>query len=365
MASSTTNGSNSVPATQKAAQFNPSDQSVSINEIPVPSIKPYEILVKVKAASLCHSDLMLFEENEQGLKLGSGEPFTMGHEGCGTIIEVGSEVGDNFKPGDRIGWLPIVDCCYDCEECQIHNLYCEKGTSKVQGMTVDGYFQEYAAINWRNAAHIPDGMDLANLAPLFCAGCTAFNSVTDTIAELKGIPEENWVAVVGCGGLGHLGIQYLKAFGYKVIGIDLSADAVEEALAQGADHVFNPMKCADYIDQVRQITGGKGCHAVINYTNSVPAYSNAVGLLRMNGVLMVTGIPQKPLQFSAMDVSMKRIRVRGSNNGTTPRLKKCVEFSYKHGIEPHVTQFKLEEFPKMVELMRSNRHKGRLGVLFQ
>lgn len=217
----------------------------------------------------------------------------------------------------------------------------------------------------RNAAHIPDGMDLANLAPLFCAGCTAFNSVTDTIAELRGAPEENWVAVVGCGGLGHLGIQYLKASGYKVIGIDLSADALEEAVAQGADHVFNPVNCTDYIEQVQQITGGKGCHAAINYTNSVPAYSNAVGLLRMNGVLMVTGIPQKPLQFSAMDVSMNKIRVRGSNNGTTPRLKKCLEFSHKHGIKPHVTQFKLDEFAKMVELMQSNRHKGRLGVLFE
>ena len=85
----------------------------------------------------------------------------------------------------------------------------------------------------------------------------------------------------------------------------------------------------------------------------------------MNGVLMVTGIPQKPLQFQAMDVSMNRIRVRGSNNGTTPRLEKCVEFSHKHGIKPHVTHFKLVQFEEMLKLMESGKHKGRMGVLFE
>ncbi|KAK0778937.1 hypothetical protein LTR75_015492 [Friedmanniomyces endolithicus] len=376
----TTNGH--LPSKQRAAQFHPKDKSVHINEIPVrtahtptpstitdtkacsqiPTIKPDEILVKVRAASLCHSDLMLFEPNEQGLVLGEGDPFTMGHEACGTVVEVGGEA-KGFKKGDKLGWLPIVDCCFDCEECQIHNLYCERGESKVQGMTVDGYFQEYCAIKWRNAVRIPDDMDLDTCAPLFCAGCTAFNAVTDTLAELPGEPNSTWVAVIGCGGLGHLAIQYLKAYGYRVVGIDLSADALTEATASGADHVFNLKIDVDYIKRVREITG-KGCHAAINVTNSVPAYSSTPQLLRMNGVLMVTGIPQGPLQFQAMDISMNRIRVRGSNNGTTPRLEKCVEFSHEHGIRPRVTQFRLDEFEEMLKLMESGKPKGRLGVLF-
>lgn len=232
-------------------------------------------------------------------------------------------------------------------------------------MTVDGYFQEYAAIHWRNAAKVPSGMDLTTLAPMFCAGCTAFNSVTDTIAEVKGVePAETWVAVVGCGGLGHLGVQYLKAYGCKVVGIDLSPEALDEAKAQGSDDVFNPQVEGDYVAKIKAITGGKGCHAAINYTNSVPAYSSIPALLRTNGVLMVTGIPQKPLQFNAMEISMNRIRVRGSNNGITPRLVKCLEFSHKHGIKPHLTRFKLEQFQDMLDLMHSGKHKGRLGVVF-
>lgn len=231
-------------------------------------------------------------------------------------------------------------------------------------MSVNGFFQEYAAIHWRNAAKIPDGMDLTTLSPMSCAGCTAFNSVTETIAELKGDPSETWVAVVGCGGLGHLGIQYLKAFGYKIIAVDISADALEEAKAQGADHVFNSKSDTDYIQRARELTGGKGCHAAINYTNPAPAYLATQQLIRYGGTLMVTGIPQKPLQFNAIDVSMNRIRIKGSHIGVKPGLEKCLGFSHKHGIKPHVTKFKLDEFPKMLEPMQMNQHKGRMAVVF-
>lgn len=202
-------------------------------------------------------------------------------------------------------------------------------------------------------------------APIFCAGATSFNSVTDTMTELDTKdPSNTWVAVIGCGGLGHLGIQYLKAYGCKVIGIDLSDDALDEAKAQGADHVFNPKTDADYVKKVREITG-KGCHAAINFTNSVPAYSSSTDVIRYNGVLMVTGIPQKPLQFNAIEISMLRVRVRGSNNGRTDQLRNCLEFSQKHGIKPHVTQYKFEDFQDMLDTMHQNRHKARLGVVFE
>jgi propanol-preferring alcohol dehydrogenase len=207
-------------------------------------------------------------------------------------------------------------------------------------------------------------MDMKTLAPIFCAGTTAFNAVTDTLEELNRDPKDTSVAVIGCGGLGHMGIQYLKAHGCKVIGIDLSPTALEEAKAQGADHVFNPMTDKDYVQEVRKITG-KGCHAAINFTNSVQAYWNAPEILRYNGVLMVTGIPQKPLQFNAMDISMLRVRVRGSNNGRTDQLRRCIDFSHKHGIKPHVTQYKLENFQDMLDSMMGGHHQGRMGVLFE
>ena len=162
---------------------------------------------------------------------------------------------------------------------------------------------------------------------------------------------------------GHMGIQYLHAYGFKVIGIDLSKDALEEAKASGADYTFSPKDDPDYVEQVRKLTG-KGCHGCINFTNSTLAYWNAPQVLRYNGVLMVTGIPQKPIQFQGMDVSMLRIRVRGANNGRTDQLRNCLEFSAKHGIEPHMTKYKLEQFQEMVDLMEAGQHKGRMGIVF-
>jgi len=143
----------------------------------------------------------------------------------------------------------------------------------------------------------------------------------------------------------------------------LSKDALDEAKKQGADHIVNPMEDLFYIQAIKTITG-KGCHAAINFTNSIAAYASMPELLRPNGLLMVTGIPQKPLSFPALAISMKRYRIRGSNNGITPQLEKCLEFSEKFGIRPKVEQFKLGDVPRMVEMMDKGESRGRLGIVF-
>jgi propanol-preferring alcohol dehydrogenase len=96
--------------------------------------------------------------------------------------------------------MPVVDCCFDCEGCQVSNLFCELGTQKIQGFSTDGYFQEYVAVKYRNAVILPEGMDPAKVAPLCCAGVTSFNAVS--AVELQ---PGDWLAIIGCGGLGHLG----------------------------------------------------------------------------------------------------------------------------------------------------------------
>ena len=152
--------------------------------------------------------------------------------------------------------------------------------------------------------------------------------------------------------------------GYRVIGIDISPDALLEAKAQGAEHVFNPIKDKNYVETVKQITG-KGCKTVINFTNSTAAYATAPDVLRTGGLLLVVGIPQQALAFKAIDISMCRFRVKGANNGTTPTLKKCIEFSHKHGIKPHMEVYSLDRFQDMVDLMNKGGQRGRLGVVFE
>jgi alcohol dehydrogenase, propanol-preferring len=96
-------------------RFDPRDQKLYLKEVPIPECKPDELLIKIKCASLCHSDVMLFEPNDQGLTLGS-TPVTLGHEGTGIVVEAGSQTS-GFKTGDAVGFLPSKDCCFECEPC--------------------------------------------------------------------------------------------------------------------------------------------------------------------------------------------------------------------------------------------------------
>lgn len=147
---------------------------------------------------------MLFEPNDQNLILGQN-PVTVGHEAAGYVVEVGSGAG-KFKKGDPVGFIPANDCCYDCDPCRnTHNSWCVTGKIKMHGFSCDGFFQEYVCVDYRTAMVLPKGLDVVEAAPLFCAGVTAFHGVED--CELQ---PGQWMAIIGCGGLGHLGIQYAK-----------------------------------------------------------------------------------------------------------------------------------------------------------
>ena len=151
--------------------------------------------------------------------------------------------------------------------------------------------------------------------------------------------------------------------GYRVIGIDLMDDQLEEAKAQGAEHVFNPRKQPDYIAQIKSLTKG-GCHAAVNFTASKAAYDSSPAVLRTNGILTVVGIPSQPISFDALSISNGGFRVRGGSNGIPQQLPELVKFTDDHGILPHVTFYQLEQIRDMVELMQSAKVKGRLAVRF-
>lgn len=204
---------------------------------------------------------MLFEPNDQNLILGVN-PVTIGHEASGIVVEAGSEV-KGFKEGDAVGFLPAFGCCYDCQPCRtVHNSWCTTGKAGMQGFTGNGYFQEYVCVDARSAMVLPETLDVREAAPLFCAGVTAYHAIDD--CELQ---PGKWIAAIGCGGLGHMGVQYAKAKGLKVIGLDIVDSQLEEAKAQGADHVFNSMTDKDYVKKILEITGG-GVDAAVNFTAS-------------------------------------------------------------------------------------------------
>ncbi|PLB50102.1 GroES-like protein [Aspergillus steynii IBT 23096] len=340
----------------RAAQYNTTTNKVEVNEIPIPEPGEYDLLIKNKCASLCHSDLMLFWGHTA--EKPPVEKITLGHENTGVVVATGSKV-HGFKVGDNVGCLGCSYACYQCEGCMVHNLFCDQGTGKLHGFTTHGHFAEYSLADARNSMVLPDGIDMVATAPLFCAGVTAYHAVKQ--CNLK---PGQWIAVIGCGGLGHLAIQYAKAMGIRVIGVDISDPQLESAKGLGADITYNSLSNPTYAEELKKITGG-GAHAAAVFSASNAAYESTPSILRINGLMMVVGIPKANLSINALDILLGKYRIQGVSSGTPQQMREPIEFSHRHGIKPHMTTFQsLDDIHAMIDLMQSGKSAGRLGIVF-
>lgn len=324
-----------------------------MNEVPIPEPGENQFLVKMASASLCHSDIMAIEAPRT-------EPVTLGHEGVGYVTKLHpSAVGKGFKEGDAVGFLYIIGCCFECDGCQIHNLSCSSGKQLLQGFTTDGFFAEYAVVDYHNAVILPSNLDIKTAAPIFCAGITAFHSVDSS--ELQ---PGDWLGVVGCGGLGQLATQYAKAMGCHVVGIDINDDILAQCKAQGANAVFNSMTNKNYVEELIKLTGG-GVKAAAVFSNADAAYAGAPAIIKLGGVLMVVGLPHNPLKISSMDLALGKYKVKSESTSIPQRMGKAIEFTAKHNIRPEVDmRTSLEEVQDMVISMTSGKNIKRMAVVF-
>ncbi|KAG9235568.1 alcohol dehydrogenase [Amylocarpus encephaloides] len=338
----------------KAAQWDPHQKKIVVNELPIPEPGENQFLVKMSSASLCHSDLMAIATPDLT------KPVTLGHEGVGHITKFHpSAKGKGFKEGEAVGFLYIIGCCFECEGCQIHNLACKTGKQLLQGFSTDGFFAEYAVVDYHNAVVLPSSMDMKTSAPIFCAGITAFHSVDSS--ELK---PGDWFGVIGCGGLGQLATQYAKAMGYNVVGIDINDSVLAQCKAQGADAIFNSMTNKTYVEELKKLTDG-GVRAVAVFSNADAAYAGAPPIIRNGGVLMVVGLPKNPLQISSMDLVLGRYKIKGESTSIPQRMKKAVEFTAKHNIHPEVDlRPGLRSVQDMVTEMQKGQSAKRMTVVF-
>lgn len=172
-----------------------------------------------------------------------------------------------------------------------------------------------------------------------------------------------WLAVIGCGGLGQLATQYAKAMGLKVVGLDVSDKTLEQVKAAGADVTLNTLSNKNYVEDLKILTRG-GAHAAAVYTGSNIAYAHAHEVLRLNGLLMLIGIPSEPLKVDVMDMCQGKYRVQAECTSIPQRMGKAIDFTIKHGIVPQVTLHKLDEINDMIDNMRSGSATGRMAVVF-
>nr|GAJ36309.1 alcohol dehydrogenase [Bradyrhizobium sp. DOA9] len=344
-------GSRPMP-TMKAAIVKQFGKPLVIEDVPVPQPGPGEVLVKVKACGVCHTDL----------HAASGDwpvkpvpPFIPGHEAAGIVAALGPGV-KNLKVGDAVGVAWLHDACMSCEYCETGwETLCEHQHNT--GYSVNGGFAEYVIASAAFAAKLPATIDFAAIAPILCAGVTTYKGLKETEAR----PGE-WVVISGIGGLGHVAIQYAKAMGLKVAGIDIAEDKLALARETGADLAVNAL-AAGAADKVLAATGG-GAHGVLVTAVSTPAFAQALKMVRRKGTVSLVGLPPGEFPTPIFDVVLKRITMRGSIVGTRRDLDEAIAFAADGKVKAEVTKVPLAAINDVFDRMKAGKIDGRMVLDF-
>ncbi|MDN5002275.1 alcohol dehydrogenase AdhP [Bradyrhizobium sp. GCM10027634] len=338
--------------TMKAAVVKQFGKPLVIEDVPVPQPGPGEVLVKVKACGVCHTDL----------HAASGDwpvkpvpPFIPGHEAAGIVAALGPGV-KNLKVGDAVGVAWLHDACMSCEYCETGwETLCEHQHNT--GYSVNGGFAEYVIASAAFAAKLPATVDFAAIAPILCAGVTTYKGLKETEAK----PGE-WVVISGVGGLGHVAIQYAKAMGLKVAAIDIAEDKLALAREAGANLAVNAL-AAGAVDNVLAATGG-GAHGVLVTAVSTAAFAQALKMVRRKGTVSLVGLPPGEFPTPIFDVVLKRITVRGSIVGTRRDLDEAIAFAVDGKVKAEVAKVPLAKINDVFDRMKVGKIDGRMVLDF-
>jgi alcohol dehydrogenase, propanol-preferring len=325
---------------------------IVVEEVDIPVPGPGEVLVKVQACGVCHSDLHLAQGDWDMLRGITKMPLIGGHEIAGVVSSVGEGVSD-LKIGDRVGvpWLHWT--CGDCEYCRAgRETLCNK--QKITGCTVDGGFAEYVKAPASHAARLPDALSAEAAAPLLCAGLTVYKALKNS-----GIAKGERLAVFGVGGLGHLAVQIARAMGAQVCAIDIADDKLELARSLGADWTVNATT-----EQVpKKVRAIGGAHVALVTSASAAAYETALRVLRKGGTLAVVGMPNEPFKVSAVALVAGETRIVASAVGTREDLRELFELVAKFPIRCHVETRRLEDLPAVFDEMKRGSVLGRVVLV--
>jgi len=311
----------------------------------IPSPADNEVLIKVQACGICHSDAFV----KDGLMPGIEYPRVPGHEVIGTIEKAGSNVSQ-WKEGQRVGVGWHGGHCYECEACRNGDfINCEN--AEVTGIHFDGGYAEYLTAPQSALADIPEELDSAEAAPLLCAGITTFNALRNS--DLK---PGDLVAVQGIGGLGHLGVQYANKFGCEVVALSRGPEKKELAQELGAHHYIDT-EAQNAVEKLQEMGGAD---VILATAPSSEAITSVVDGLGRNGQLMIVGATSDPVEVSPFQLIMGRKSVSGWPSGDAKDSEETLDFSALQNITPKIETFPLEKANEAYDRMINNEARFRV-----
>ncbi|AZO33864.1 alcohol dehydrogenase AdhP [Mesorhizobium sp. M2A.F.Ca.ET.037.01.1.1] len=341
-----------MPKTMKAAVVRQFGKPLVIEEVQVPTPGAGQILVKIAATGVCHTDLHA-AEGDWPVK--PKPPFIPGHEGVGHVVAVGSGV-KHVKEGDRVGVPWLYTACGHCRHCLGGwETLCEEQQNT--GYSVNGSFAEYVLADPDYVGHLPGNISFTEIAPILCAGVTVYKGlkVTDTK------PGE-WVVISGIGGLGHLAVQYAKAMGLNVIAVDIDDAKLDLAKRLGAALAVNARQ-ADPAAFVKKEVGG--AQGVLVTAVSPKAFEQALGMVGRGGTVSLNGLPPGDFPLSIFDTVLNGVTVRGSIVGTRLDLQEALDFAGDGKVKATIETEQLENINDIFSRMHKGDIQGRIVIDYE
>jgi D-arabinose 1-dehydrogenase-like Zn-dependent alcohol dehydrogenase len=331
-------------ATMRAVQVSRPNGPLELVERPIPEPGAGQVRLRVLACGICHSDAMIKEGAWPGIQY----PRVPGHEVAGVIDAVGAGV-TNWKPGQRVGVGWHGGYCGQCDACRRGDFFaCVTG--QITGISFDGGYADYMIAPASAVARMPADLPPVDAAPLMCAGITTFNALRNSGARPGDV-----VAVLGLGGLGHLGVQYAAKMGFRTVGIGQGRDKAQLAQQLGAT-TYIDSRSQDPAAELLKLGGAK---IILATAPSGEAMSAVQGGLAVNGTLLIVGaIPS--MQVSIFPLLLGRCSIKGWNAGTSIDTEDTLAFSAQTGVRSMNESFPLEKATEAYDRMMSGKARFRV-----
>ncbi|KIJ55713.1 hypothetical protein M422DRAFT_73449 [Sphaerobolus stellatus SS14] len=310
--------------------------------ISIPQIKRHnEVLIKVAVAGYCHGDLMIQHSNIQDIGIvGQGLPLIPSHEGAGIVVAIGSGV-KHLKIGDRVGALAYKNPCGTCQDCT-NGLETSCNYLELCGVTVDGAAAEYLVADGNATVKIPESIPFEVGAPLMCAGATIYAGIKKV--DLK---QGDWLAIVGVGALGHIGVQLAKCLGFRVVAVDNRQTPLDLAMSLKYAPDFAINSSTTSVESALKMIG-EGVHGAVIAADTNSAYDFGLKLTRKHGTLVAIGLPPEAIMVHYTDLIFRNLTLKSAQLGSPELTREMVDIVAKHGIEAKTYAYPLEDVDTLI-----------------
>ena len=327
-------------STHRSVHVNSAGAPLELVDVETVPPRRDEVRLTVSACGICGTDAHFVS----GAFPGMSWPFTPGHEIAGKIAELGDGI-EGFAVGDRVavGWFG--GCCYHCDPCR-KGIFIHCVNGKVPSWQYPGGYAESVTVPVSALARIPDGLSDAEAAPMGCAGVTTYNALRHT----KALPGDR-VAILGVGGLGHLGVQFARAMGFETIAIARGTGKADDAKKLGAHHYID--STSGDVSAALQALGG--ATVVLGTAGNSKAMADTVGGLAPQGELVTIGVTPEPLPISPLQLINSGLSIVGHPSGTAKDIEDTMQFAVLSGVRAWIEELPLSQAAEGYQALEQGR----------